>query len=160
MLALHILDQNKLMTELLKAETFDGFSLLDGQVTTFCSFQIDGRWQTDFFDEEEERTFAPWSLVRPHVLALIKGRRAPKAFRFVLRFSEADTEALLAGTGHGPEEVFSLSLSLRFDGRVLALTTGTSLKSFTRERTIETLWDEYVADFLHQKGIAVTAIPL
>ena len=48
----------------------------------------------------------------------------------------------------------SLSLNLRYDGSSLFLTTGTSRTGFTRDRSADHLWDEWVLEFLRDAGVA------
>ena len=43
------------MSHLLLKPTFDTFSLIEGEVTTFNRFQVDGRIHKDFFDEAFEK---------------------------------------------------------------------------------------------------------
>ena len=78
MIALKILDLRRFMSAFLTGDTFDGFQLLEGQITTFCTFQIDGRWQESFFsrdskdpDSEEEAgeapvRYTPWSSLKEY----------------------------------------------------------------------------------------------
>ena len=47
------------MSHLLLKPTFDTFSLIEGEVTTFNRFQVDGRIHKDFFDEAFERSIPP-----------------------------------------------------------------------------------------------------
>ena len=41
----------------------------------------------------------------------------------------------------------------RYDGGNLVLTTGTSLRFFTLDKSLDHLWDEFVAAFLKEKKI-------
>ena len=49
MLALKINDIKKFMNLLLIRDTFDHFSLVEANITTFSNFTIDGRLHKDFF---------------------------------------------------------------------------------------------------------------
>ena len=52
------------MSHLLLKPTFDTFSLIEGEVTTFNRFQVDGRIHKDFFDEAFEKEYSTWGEVR------------------------------------------------------------------------------------------------
>ena len=42
------------MSHLLLKDTFDQFSFIEGEITTFNKFTIDGYLQKDFFEEKPE----------------------------------------------------------------------------------------------------------
>ena len=44
------------MSHLLLKDTFDNFSFIEGEITTFNKFTISGFLQEDFFDEKPEET--------------------------------------------------------------------------------------------------------
>ena len=166
MIALKILDLRRFMSAFLTGDTFDGFQLLEGQITTFCTFQIDGRWQESFFsrdskdpDSEEEAgeapvRYTPWSSLKEYCYSLIRGKRTPLSFRFIFQTAPEQTDELFTGTEGLRETVRSLSLNLRYDGSSLFLTTGTSRTGFTRDRSADHLWDEWVLEFLRDAGVA------
>ncbi len=164
MLAIKIADLKKFMSVFLTGTAFDEFLLLEGSLTTYCTFQIDGHWQQDFFgDSENEDTapaYTPWKDVRGFVYSLMKGKHMPLAFRFVFQYPPVHIAGLLArqSVKVDPKEVLSLSLNLRFDGNQLILTTGTSLRTFTMDRTVGTLWDEIVTAFLKKQQIAAETV--
>ncbi|MDO4614802.1 MAG: DUF5721 family protein, partial [Lachnospiraceae bacterium] len=161
MIAIQITDLKKFMSVFLTGTAFDEFLLLEGSLTTFCTFQFDGHWQQDFFgDPENENTappvYTPWKDVRGYVYSLMKGKHLPLAFRFIFQYPPAHIGALFArhSVKTDPGEILSLSLNLRFDGSRLVLTTGTSLRTFSMDRTPDTLWDETVLAFLKKQQIA------
>lgn len=166
MIALKILDLRRFMSAFLTGDTFDGFQLLEGVITTYCTFQIDGRWQEAFFardknkpEGEEEPAgepvrYTPWAQLREYCYSLIRGKRTPLSFRFIFQASPEMTDELFTGTEGLRETVRSLSLNLRYDGTSLFLTTGTSRTGFTRDRSADHLWDEWVLEFLRDAGVA------
>ena len=167
MIALRILDIKKFMAAFLVRETFDEYSLIEAQITTFCTFQIDGRLERDFFDEgapaEHEGAAPPasveyvaWKRVRERCFDLIKGKRTPLSFKFVFFYPEKMLAGFLAEAGVTvkPELVSGLCINLRFDGTNLLLTTGTAMRSFTADRSADRVWDEAVREQLRELGIA------
>ena len=53
MIALQIQDIKNFMSKLLLSQTFDHFLLVEGTITTYNTFRIDGRIHKSFFTDEE-----------------------------------------------------------------------------------------------------------
>ena len=161
MIALNVLDIKPFMKHFLVGNTFDAFDLSEGSVTTFCTFSIDGTYMKDFDDSDGEnedpgRACIPWARVREHVFSLMRGKRTPLAFKFVFMLSKKAVPRFLekAGIAMDASEVSGLFLNVSFRSRKLMITTGTSLKMFTMDRTVDNAWDSYVQSFLKSRGIA------
>lgn len=160
MIALQIADIRSFMHRLLLTESFDRFLLLEGAVTTFNTFRIDGTLQKSYYSQEEQelledRTLSFWGEVRPFCLELIKGKRTPLSFRFTFQLSASNTQKLLSRTGVNlpAEQVRGLLMNLRYDGHALSCTTGTSLSVFTMDKKLDHAWDDMVQRFFRQQGI-------
>ena len=102
MLALKITDQKNFTNKLFLGDTFDLFWLNQAEIITSNVFSIDGKLQTDFFDNDEQeflasshRTFSLWKEVKPFCYSVIRGKKAPLSFKIVLQFSPNKTAALL-----------------------------------------------------------------
>ena len=120
------------MSHLLLKPTFDTFSLIEGEVTTFNRFQVDGRIHKDFFDEAFEKEYSTWGEVRDFF------------FQVKDQFEAFLTEHDLT---YRPEEIQGLYLNFRYDGLALQCITGTSMNTFTMDKSVEKAWDEYVQKF-------------
>ena len=125
-----------------------------------CTFQIDGRLEGDFFDSEDpssvpEGTCVRWRMVRERCFDIIKGKRTPLAFRFVFFYPEERLHDFLASADVTVREetVSGLCVNLRFDGTNLLLTTGTSMKAFTADRSCDRAWDSYILALMNRMGI-------
>ena len=162
MLAIQIEHVKKFMGALLLKESFDPFLLSEATITTFAEFHIDGFLHKDFFDGEdleklsaESRSLIRWKDVREHCLALIKGQRTPLSFRMVFQLPEKTTEKLVlaANSALSPEDVYGLFLNVQFRGGILTLTTGTSLRTFTLDKSLEKAWDSYISSYLAKQGL-------
>ena len=163
MVALQIQDIKNFMSRLLLSQTFDSFLLVEGTITTYNTFRIDGRVHKDFFTEEEleekdlhHREFSLWKEVKPFCLELIKGKKTPLGFRFTFQLSRANTEKLLASSGITsilPENVSGLLLNVRYDNGALNIITATNLTLFTLDKSLEHAWDDMVKRFLKQQEI-------
>ena len=161
MIALNVLDIKPFMKHFLVGSTFDSFDLSEGSVTTFCTFSIDGTYMKEFDDsdgenEDTDRAFIPWSRVREHVFTLIRGKRTPLAFKFVFMLPKKAVPRFLekSGIAMDASEVTGLFLNVSFRSRKLMLTTGTSLRTFTMDRTVDNAWDSYILGFLKSREIA------
>ena len=164
MIALQIQDIKNFMSKLLLSQTFDHFLLVEGSITTFNTFRIEGRVHKDFFSEEEleaqtlsDREFSLWKEVKPICLELIKGKKTPLGFKFIFQLSKENTAKLLAGSGITslqPENISGLLLNIRFDGSTLTCITATNLNLFTMDKSLEHAWDDMIKRFLKQQEIS------
>ena len=164
MVALQIQDIKNFMSKLLLSQTFDHFLLIEGSITTFNTFRIDGRIHSDFFTEEEheerrlrDREFSLWKEVKPFCLELIKGKKTPLGFKFTFQLSKENTTKLLTSSGITsiqPENVSGLLLNIRYDNGALNVITATNLSLFTLDKTFERAWDDMVKRFLKQQEIS------
>ena len=160
MIALQIADIRVFMKKLLLSETFDRFLLLEGSITTFNTFEIDGTFQKAYYSAEEQdqigdRSLSLWSEVRPFCFELIKGKKTPLAVHFTFQLAPSNVIRLLAQTGIDlpPEQIRSLLMNLRYDGHTLTCTTGTSLAVFTLDKKLDHAWDDMVRKYFHQQEI-------
>ncbi len=169
MIALKILDTNKFMAGFLKGSMLDHYQLVEGSITTFCTFSIDGIYQKDFFDEtdsdeasqeEDSRAFAAWEQVKDYCFSLIKGKRAPLMFKFVFYYPSEKVAALLRHYDLTvPEgESYGLCINLRYDAGGLVLTTGVSRKTFSLDKSVDHAWDSYLHSFLKHYQIAAETL--
>ena len=77
MIALQIADIRVFMKKLLLSETFDRFLLLEGSITTFNTFEIDGTLQKAYYSAEEQDQIGDRSL---SALNSSRVRRRPSPF--------------------------------------------------------------------------------
>ena len=83
------------MSHLLLKETFDKFSFIEADITTFNRFTIDGFLQKDFFDEQPTEAHARWKDVREHCFRIIRGQRTPLNFKIVLSLAPSHFDTFL-----------------------------------------------------------------
>ena len=149
-------DTKKCTTELLLRNTFDEFLLIEGTITTFNEFHIDGYLHPDFFEENPERKYSLWREVREYCFSIIKGKRTPLNFKFIFSLSPTSIRKFLLtqDLDFQPENVQGLYLNLLFDGTSLTCITGTSLTLFTLDKSLEHAWDKWVRNFFETHQIA------
>jgi len=164
MIALQIQDIKNFMSKLLLSQTFDNFLLVEGSVTTYNTFRIEGRVHKDFFTAEEieekeleNREFSLWEEVKPFCLELIKGKKTPLSFKFTFQLPKENTAKLLTSAGITSiqsENISGLLLNIRFDNGTLCVITATNLTLFTLDKSLEHAWDDMVKRFLKQQEIS------
>ena len=157
MIALALTDVKECMGKLLLSETFDPFYFIEGEIVTFSTFTMDGYLRKDFFDEENapEREYALWKDVREFCFSIIKGKRTPLSFKFVLGLSDSNIEKLLLQQelDFKPQDVRGLYINLKYDGQNLQCVTGTAMNLFSMDKSLEQAWDKMIQKFFTQKEI-------
>ena len=144
------------MSHLLLKDTFDTFLFIEGEFTTFNKFTISGYLQEDFFDEKLEETYSRWEKIRDFCFQIIRGKRTPLNFKIVLALPDDQIPAFLTAhglTAYRPEDIEGLYLNFHYDGSTLQCITGTSLKTFSMDKSIEREWDTEVKSILKSKNI-------
>lgn len=156
MIALKLTSVKDFMSHLLLSETFDNFLFIEGEIVTFNTFTIDGYIQKDFFPEEDPPgEYSLWKSLREYCFTLIKGRKTPLSFKFIFSLSPKNIARLITQNSldYSPDQVQGLYLNIRYDGTTLQCITGTSLKTFTMDKSLEQSWDTMVQKYFSQKQI-------
>lgn len=143
------------MSHLFIKDTFDHFLCRELQIDTFVSFKIDGRMLKDFLNDIEkeelaESPYAPWSMLKPYCFNMIKGKRTPLSMKLVFSMPPHSIAAFLNknNISINPGTVNGLYLNIRYENRQLCVITGTSLSSFTLDKSVENAWDTAVGQFI------------
>lgn len=157
MIALQITSMKQFMSQLLASDTFDIFLLEEAMISTASTITIDGHVNHDFYGDGEKTDFEfrPWRELKGLCFDLIKGKRTPLSFRFVLHLMPEKTAALLEKESCSVEssQIRALVLNIRYDGTKAVLTTGTSYHTFLLSREPDAIWDKAVRKYLGGKGI-------
>lgn len=158
MIALSLTEVKECMSKLLLSDTFDPFLFIEGEIVTYATFTMDGYLKKEFFEEnaDPQREYALWKEMRDYCFSLIKGKRTPLSFKFVLGLSESNIEKLIQQQqlDFDLEDVRGLYINLKFDGQKLQCVTGTAMTLFTMDKSLEQAWDAMVQKFFTQKEIA------
>ena len=167
MIALKITDIGTFINKLLKEGMCDHFLLQEAVITQAATFTIDGSLQADYFDSEETEkfqlqnlTYVPFSLMRPHCLKLMQGKKKPLYFKFVFLLSPVNQSKTVecAGTSFLPEDVSGMYLHFIYKNEVLTCTTGISYRKFSLDKALDQEWDRLVPVFLRKNGIAAEPV--
>ena len=150
------LDTKKCMAELLLRETFDNFLFIEGEITTFNKFSIDGYIHKNFYEDAPLKDYSSWGDLREFCFHIIRGKRTPLNFRFILSLPKEEFEAFLIDQeipSLSHSDIQGLYLNFKYDGTNLQCITGTSLNIFTMDKTLENVWDNYARKFFLNKEI-------
>ncbi len=167
MIALKITDIGIFINKLLKDGLCDHFLLQEAVITQAATFTIDGSFQPDYFDPDEiesmqlqDLSYVPFSLMRPHCLKLMQGKKKPLSFKFVFLLSPQNQCKTIerAGTSFLPEDVSGMYLHFTYKNETLTCTTGISYRKFSLDKTLDQEWDRLVPVFLRQNGIATEPV--
>lgn len=155
MISIELDNTKQFMSQLFIKDTFDNFLCREFQTDTFASFKIDGRMFCDFLNDIEkeelaETDYAPWSMLKPYCFNIIKGNRTPLSMRIVFAMPSHSIPGFISGNGLNirPEQISGLYLNIRYENKVLSLVTGTSLNTFTLDKSVENAWDTAVEHFI------------
>lgn len=146
-------DIKSFMNELLVNEKYDSFYLYEIRLKTSLDYYISGKINKEFYDTEEEREelydYVSWGEVKHTVFELIKGNRLPISFKVILMFNRENIERIIEMNNLPirPEDVSNLSMNIYYEDGNLLVTTGSSLKIFTLDKTLEHLWDDTVGKY-------------
>ena len=163
MIALKAEDVKSFTSRLFVKEDFDSFWVKEVNIVTYNSFTMDGHTRQGYYTEEEREEqkigeFSSWKKLRPFCFSLIKGKKLPESFKIVLQLPPENTERFAASSGAGIEgdQIQGLYLNIRYEEGELYCITGTALKFFTMDKTLDTQWDQAVRDFFRSHQIPCT----
>lgn len=161
MISLNILEVKPFMAKLLTNTIFDAFILRELEIQTFTNFIVSGQFNEAFFSKEEleergENRFIMWSEVRAIAFSMIKGNKTPLSFKVIFQLSkEQSLELVQRLSGRlRMEDIGGLYMNIRFEKGELHIITGTAIKTFSLDKTLEQEWDTWVKGFLRLQGIA------
>ena len=144
------------MQHLLLRPTFDSFALIEGEITTYNTFRIDGYIHKNFYEDAPLKDYSSWGDLREFCFHIIRGKRTPLNFRFILSLPKEEFEAFLIDQeipSLSHSDIQGLYLNFKYDGTNLQCITGTSLNIFTMDKTLENVWDNYARKFFLNKEI-------
>ncbi len=141
MTAVEIKDVKGFMGKLLASDTFDDYLILEAVITKANTFTIDGRLNEEYLSDLENEgeistgKLQTWGKVRAFCFELIKGKTLPVYMKVVLQKSGEEADHYL---------------NIVYDRKELRVVTGTSLRTFTLDKSIEREWDKSAEDLLKE----------
>ena len=153
MIHLKIKDINNFMQHLLVQDTFHHFLVYEGEICTSNLFQFDGHINKKFYNHDEPEAltedFISWETIKPICFQMIKGEKVPTKIKLVFAFPKGSYEKLIADCGiHiSPEEIGGLYLHITYENGLVKIITGTTLNTFTMDKTLDHYWDHLMQKF-------------
>ncbi|MBR6696775.1 MAG: hypothetical protein IKL73_00730 [Lachnospiraceae bacterium] len=144
------------MGALLTQNIFDNYLAKSVDIATFTNFSIDCSFNKDYYtnDELEDLSFedTKWCQLKKVCFDLIKGNKLPLSFKIVL---SADSELISkiikdSSINYNLSDISGLYLNIRYISNKLTITSGSSIRVFSMDKTIDTVWDNYLQDFLKE----------
>ena len=163
MQALELTDIKSFMNQFLKSDIFDHFLLQEAVITSAASYVIDGRINKGFYGEGElkelglaDKKFLPFGMLRNNFFDLIKGKKTPSSFKFILLLSPENLKRTLESISSSftENDITGVFINIHYQNQLLSLTTGISYRVFSVDKTLDNEWDRLVRQFLKQHNIS------
>lgn len=151
---INIKDVKSFMTNILIKDMFDKFLLEEASITTYNTFNIDGHIIKSYFTDEEyeniNESLSYWHNMKPICFDLIKGKKTPVKFKFILKADSKLTANILEenSLSFSLADIGGLYINIRYENNNLDCISATNLNVFTLDKSIENIWDKYIQKFL------------
>ena len=158
MVCFKIKNTKDFMQKFLMTAAFSPFLLAEARIDTNVRFDIDGRVRKEFYTKEEQdiqmfHEFASWESIRPQIVQIVKGKRAPLFMKFVLVYDpELAKECVEEAAGSGSMLKYLLC-TVKYENGVIALTGGVSYQGFTMDKTPEKSWERALTLLVEKMGL-------
>lgn len=153
MIQLQINSKRDFTKHLFLEETFDSFLLEEATIKTANTYIIDGHINKEFYSSEEledlptiNYDFSTWEEMKSLCFNLIKGKKTPLYFKFVMHYSKSNLQT------ESSVKSYVLNITLKDD--TLLVTSGISTHTFSLDKTPEERWDAYVKKILDNAEIS------
>ncbi len=151
MISGNIENKKQFMALLLKGTAFDRLLARSIVLRTSVLFEIDCTLDKNWFDSDEQESlekYASWESMRPIIFELIKGNRLPGYMKIVLSPTPSAAEKI-------HKNAAALFINILFENNTLYVSTGSSEKVFSMDKSVERTWDEYASKFFKHNGIII-----
>lgn len=160
MILLNIFDIKETMAHLLIRESFDVFLLEKVSITTFAKMEIQGRRNSEWFEQDETEAVLPdhlyWKEAKPFCYSYIKGKKTPAFFTVSLKLTEKEAQAVLPDSSLFQimkEKQTDVLLHFRYEKDNLSIVSGTFSQTFMMDKSVEFAWDSEVKTILKKLGV-------
>lgn len=158
MISLKVIDIKTFMSNILIHSTFDQFLMWEMDITTYNYFHISGKVNNNWYEEETNipsESYSYWKTIKPFAYQVMKGQKTPHTFKIVLQLSKEDTQKIVSSRNltYSMDDISGLFLNIRYDNNELHLITGTSLNSFSMDKSLDYEWDNHIRKFLKKYQI-------
>lgn len=162
MKAYKILNVKEVMAHILMKDTFDEFLVSEVKILGKANLFLTGKPAEGFFPEEalDESGYVAYKELRSICFDMIKGEKTPDSFTFMFLLKRSEVENLIEDCDSTlqPQDVESLSVLVRFKDGELSFTTGSALRIFTMDKSLNMAWDQWLERFMDKCGILWDAL--
>lgn len=152
--AFEILDVKEFTKNLFMTDLFDKFSVVEAEFLTFVKFDISGKLNKSYFDEEQNRDLCYWGEIRHVCFEIIKGKRTPTSFKLVLKFRDEFTKNWIAENMVKDIDA-DMYLNIRYSDKKLNLISSFSPKTFVLRIDNLHTFDMYVKEMFKKLNITL-----
>ena len=155
-----IINIKDFMSHLLLKDTFDSFLCKKISFDLLSSYHFEGKINKDYATEAElndsgDNKYVFWNKLRPVCSDIIIHNRTPISIKAVFLLSNESLTKFLANSGlsYQLSDVSGLFINIRFEKGKLTLITGSSLNSFSLDKSLDISWDDAFMLFLKKYNI-------
>ncbi|MEG0085320.1 MAG: DUF5721 family protein, partial [Niameybacter sp.] len=132
------------MNKLIKSDLFDSFLIREAILHTAFKSILDGHRNMEFYNSDEREDlsdYLTWGEIRPYIYQIIIGSKSPSYFKIILSTNKQKTEAI-------SDLVDTCFINITFKASEITVSTGIAYKTFTLDKSPETIWDTKIKNFL------------
>lgn len=142
-------DAKEFIESLKSNEKYDSFYLYEARIKGRLDYYISGKQNPDYFDSDDKSSideYISWGDVKNSIFGLFDEEKLPNSFKIILMFNRDNIERLISMNklSINLSDVSALMYNIYLEDGKLYITTGTSLKIFTLDKTLEQLWEDTV----------------
>ncbi|MCF0142767.1 MAG: hypothetical protein HUJ75_05265 [Parasporobacterium sp.] len=143
---------------LFTGEAFDRLAVLEASFSTLYTVDLDCRVNEKYIegDEPGEGLYSDglvlWKTIRPLCFDIIKGKKLPVSFKIIFKIPQSGVANFISKKNlpFRAEDVAGLFINVKYENGKLTCVTGTSLKTFSMDKSLEQAWDEAAAKFINR----------
>lgn len=147
-------ETGKFMSELLTGERYDSFYLFEARIKADIDYSINGKINKDFFDSDDRdimvaEEYISWKKIKPVVYGFVKGDKLPLSLKLILMFNRENITRLVEMNNLpiSENDIGALFFNVLYEKGSLTVTTGTSIKTFSLDKTLDHVWDDTVEKY-------------
>lgn len=147
-------ETGKFMSELLTGERYDSFYLFEARIKADIDYSINGKINKDFFDSDDRDIMAAeeyisWKKIKPVVYGFVKGDKLPLSLKLILMFNRENITRLVEMNNLpiSENDIGALFFNVLYEKGSLTVTTGTSIMTFSLDKTLDHVWDDTVEKY-------------
>lgn len=163
MISLSIKSTKQFMSLLLVKETFDKLHLSEATIATANTFSINGSINKAYYSKDEleelaltdNESYANWESIKSLCFSMVKGNKVPTAMKIVFLMPKAFVNSILETGDYGisTDDINGMFININYSSDGINVVTGTSLKLFTLDKSLDKAFDSYVKQFFSENAI-------